>query len=38
MAVYGAQATPRKVLVSAGVERLVNLVDDEAAAIAQVDR
>ena len=38
MAVYGAQETPRKVLVSSGVERLVNLVDDEATAIAQVDR
>jgi anti-sigma B factor antagonist len=38
MAVYGAQEASRKVLVSSGVERLVNLVDDEAAAIAQVDR
>lgn len=38
MAVFGAQETPRKVLESTGVERLINLVDDEAAAIASVTR
>jgi len=36
MAVYGAQEAPAKVLKSTGVDQIVKLVDDEAAAIAWV--
>lgn len=38
MAVYGAQEAPARVLKSTGVDQIVKLVDDEAAAIAWVSR
>ena len=36
MAVYGAQDLPARVLGSTGTDKIVNLVDDEAAALASV--
>ncbi|MEM8631787.1 MAG: STAS domain-containing protein [Pseudomonadota bacterium] len=36
MSVYGAQEAPHRVLMSTGVDKLVTLLDDEAAALAYV--